>query len=41
MVESKAWKWEIVDKDDKYWNTPAREVFYLAENWKEKNLRPV
>ena len=39
MVESKAWKWEIVDKDDKYWNTPAREVFYLAENWKEKKFK--
>jgi hypothetical protein len=28
MIESKAWKWEIVSKDDKYWNTPAKEVFH-------------
>lgn len=39
MVKSKAWKWEIVDKDDKYWNSPAPEVYYLAENWKNKNYK--
>ena len=39
MIESKAWKWEIVSKDDKYWNTPAKEVFYLAENWKDKGYK--
>ena len=39
MIESKAWKWEIVSKDDKYWNTPAKEVFYLAENWKDKGFK--
>ena len=39
MIESKAWKWEIVSKDDKYWNTPAKEVFYLAHNWKEKGYK--
>jgi SAM-dependent methyltransferase len=39
MVESKAWKWEIVDKDDKYWNTPAPEVYYLSEHWKTKNFK--
>ena len=38
MVESKAWNWEIVPKDDKYWNTPAEEVYYLCENWKDKNF---
>ena len=38
MVKSKAWNWEIVPKDDKYWNTPAPEVFYLCENWKDKKF---
>ena len=36
MIESKAWKWEIVDKDDKYWNSPAKEVYFLCQNWKDK-----
>ncbi|MBQ8451263.1 MAG: class I SAM-dependent methyltransferase [Clostridia bacterium] len=39
MVESKPWKWEIVDKDDKYWNTPAEEVFFLASKWKDKGFK--
>ena len=39
MIESKAWKWEIVDKDDTHWNTPAGEVYYLSENWKHKNFK--
>lgn len=41
MIESKAWKWEIVDKDDKVWNSTASEVYYLAENWKSKNFKDV
>lgn len=41
MIESKAWKWEIVDKDNKDWNTPAPEIFYLAQNWKEKNFKTI
>ena len=41
MIESKAWKWEIVDKDDKYWNSPADVVYYLCENWKEKNYKTI
>ena len=41
MIESKPWKWEIVDKDDKYWNTPAPEVFYLCQNWKDKGYKSV
>lgn len=39
MIESKAWKWEIVDKNDKYWNAPAPEIHYLSENWKEKGYK--
>ncbi len=39
MIESKAWKWEIVPKDDKYWNTPAPDVFYLSQNWKDKGYK--
>lgn len=41
MIESKAWKWEMVDKDDRYWNSPAPEVYYLAENWKAKNFKNI
>ncbi len=41
MIESKSWNWAIVDKDDKYWNTPAPEVFYLADNWKDKNFKRI
>lgn len=39
MVESKAWKWEMVEKDDKYWNTPAPEVYNLAIKWKESGFK--
>ena len=39
MVESKAWNWEIVDKDDKYWNTPAPEIYFLEKSWKEKGFK--
>lgn len=38
MIDSKAWKWEIVSKDDNYWNKPAQEVYYLCEDWKEKKF---
>lgn len=38
MIESKAWKWEMVDKNDNYWNTPANEIYYLCENWKKKGF---
>lgn len=37
MIDSKAWKWEIVPKDNTYWNSPAPEIYYLSENWKSKN----
>lgn len=41
MIQSKSWNWEMVDKNNNYWNTPAPEVFYLADNWKSKNLKTV
>ena len=41
MIESKSWNWDIVDKNDFYWNSPAPEVFYLAENWKSKNFKSI
>ncbi len=39
MIQSKAWKWEMVDKDDNYWNSPAPEVFYLCDRWKQKKFK--
>jgi len=36
MVKSKAWKWEMLDKNDEYWNTPAPEIFYLSDYWAKK-----
>lgn len=41
MIKSKSWNWDIVDKNDFYWNSPAPEVYYLAENWKSKNIKRV
>lgn len=39
MIESKAWKWEIVSKDNEFWNTPAPDIYYLCENWKGKKFK--
>ena len=39
MVKSKAWNWNMVPDDDKYWNSPAPEVYYLGENWKRKGFK--
>ena len=36
MIKSKAWNWEIVEKDNDFWNTPAKEVYFLAQSWKDK-----
>lgn len=36
MIKSKAWQWEIVPENDLYWNTPAPEIYFLCENWKQK-----
>lgn len=41
MIKSKSWNWELVDKNDEFWNTPAPEVYFLAENWKEKNFKHI
>lgn len=41
MIKSKAWNWDIVDKDNTYWNSPAPEVYYLAENWKSKGFESI
>lgn len=38
MIKSKAWNWEMVKKDDVYWNSPAPEIFYLCQNWKNKSF---
>ncbi len=38
-IKSKEWKWEIVSKKDKLWTTPAKEVYFLCENWKEKGFK--
>ena len=39
MVQSKAWNWEMVAPDDEYWNTPAPEIYHLAQNWKNKGYK--
>ncbi len=41
MVESKAWKWEIVDSNNEYWNSTSPEVYYLCDNWKNKKFKSV
>ena len=38
MVKSKEWNWKIVDKDDEYWLTPSKELYYLASDWKSKGF---
>lgn len=39
MIESKPWKWEIVDKNDKHWNTPANHMYFLLNSWKQKGFK--
>lgn len=34
MTISKGWKWEILSKDDEYWNTPDFMIHYLNYRWK-------
>lgn len=41
MIESKAWKWEMVAKNDEYWNTTAPEIYYLAERWKKLGFKKI
>lgn len=33
MAISKGWKWEILSKDDEYWNTPDFMMHYLKYRW--------
>ena len=35
MAISKGWKWEVLSKDDEYWNTPDFMVHYLENRWKK------
>lgn len=38
MVESKGWKWEIVDDDERsIWKNPCMESYYLLNRWKSQN----
>jgi ubiquinone/menaquinone biosynthesis C-methylase UbiE len=35
---SKGWKWEVLSKDDEYWNTPDFMIHYLNNRWKKANF---
>ena len=35
MNISKGWKWEVLSKDDEYWNTPDFMIHYLNYRWKK------
>lgn len=38
MVESKGWKWEIVEDDkNSIWKNPSVESYYLLNRWKTQN----
>lgn len=40
MVESKAWKWEIVKNDDEnIWKNPSIESYYLINRWKDQDKK--
>lgn len=38
MAISKGWKWEVLSKDDEYWNTPDFMIHYLHNRWKKNNF---
>ena len=38
MVKSKVWNWNLVSEDDKFWNSPSPEIYFLSENWKGKKF---
>jgi ubiquinone/menaquinone biosynthesis C-methylase UbiE len=38
MAISKGWKWEVLSKDDEYWNTPDFMMHYLHNRWKKSNF---
>ena len=39
MAISKGWKWEVLSKDDEYWNTPDFMIHYLNNRWKKANFK--
>ncbi|MBP5177090.1 MAG: class I SAM-dependent methyltransferase [Clostridia bacterium] len=39
MVKSKAWDWSTVEKDNACWLSPSKELYYLAEIWKQKGYK--
>lgn len=38
MAISKEFKWEVLSKDDEYWNTPDFMIHYLNHRWKNLNF---
>ena len=39
MTISRGWKWEVLSKDDEYWNTPDFMIHYLSYRWKNQNFK--
>lgn len=39
MTMSKPWNWELIDKDDTYWNTPAPDMYFFSHVWQEKKFK--
>ena len=39
MIKSKPWQWEKVDKNNEYWLTPSKELYYLSADWREKGYK--
>ena len=40
MIESKAWKWEIVKgSDEDYWKEPSIESYYLINRWQKQDKK--
>lgn len=40
MVESKAWNWNVVSKEEQeYWKNPSIESYYLLNRWQNKGKK--
>ena len=39
MAISKGFKWEVLSKDDEYWNTPDFMIHYLSYRWKQAEFK--
>ena len=39
MAISRGWKWEVLSKDDEYWNTPDFMIHYLNYRWKNLGFK--